>query len=157
MIFSILYSILFFVKVSSSKIQRSWPTTKISSPSALNRSTSALETSENIELCLHTEDKHRIQVCPFYYDGGMRTAIRSYPALCKFTLKSHLFVIEEYPIGNIMVVIFPAINAAFATTKCRELVVLQMWLLKISSYPLSARILQRCVTSSLSVLGQEYF
>ena len=56
-----------------------------------------------------------------------------------------------------MVVIFPVINTAFATTKCRELVILQMWLLRTSSYPLSARILQRCVTSSLSVLGQEYF
>ena len=157
MIFSILYSILSFVKVSSSKIQRSWLTTKISSPSALNRFTSALETSENIELCLHTEDKCRIQVCPFYYDGGMRTAVRLYPALCKFTLKSLLFVIKECPLGNIMVVIFPAINAAFATTKCRELVVLQMWLLKTSFYPLSARIPRRCVTSSLSELGQEYF
>ena len=130
---------------------RSW------SRSALNRFTSALETSENIELRLHTEDKRRIQVCPFHYDGGIGTTVRLYPAFRKFTLKIHLFVIEECPLGNIMVVIFPVINAAFATTKCRELVIPQMWLLRTSSYPFSARILQRCVTSSLSVLGQEYF
>ena len=42
MIFSILYSILSFIKVPSSKIQRGWLTT----------TTSALETSENIELCV---------------------------------------------------------------------------------------------------------
>ena len=151
MIFSILYSILSFVKVGSSKIQRRWLTTRISSPSlltpyrswsrsALNRFTSTLETSENIELRLHTEDKRRIQVCPVHYDGGMGTTVRLYPSCCKFTLKIHLFVIGECPPGNIMVVIFPVINAAYATTKCRELVISQMWLWRTSSYPFSARV-----------------
>ena len=164
MIFSILYSILFFIKVSSSKIQRRWLMTKIWSPlltpsrswskSALNRFTSALETSENIELRLHTEDKRRIQVCPFYYDGEISTAVRLYPALREFILKNHLFV-EECPLGNIMVVIFPVINTAVATTKCRELVIPQMWLMRISSYPFSVSVLARCVMRNLSLLRQE--
>ena len=88
MIFSILYSIVSVIKVPSSKIQRSWPTT----------TTSTLETSENIELCVLTEDRRRIQVCPFYYDGEIGTAVRLYPAYCKFTLKVHLFVIGECPL-----------------------------------------------------------
>ena len=167
MIFSILYSILSFVKVGSSKIQRRWLTTRISSPSlltpyrswsrsALNRFTSALETSENIELRLHTEDKRRIQVCPVHYDGGMGTTVRLYPSCCKFTLKIHLFVIGECPPGNIMVVIFPVINTAVATTKCRELVIPQMWLMRTSSYPFSVSVTARCVMRSLSLLRQEY-
>ena len=140
--------------------------TKISSPflipfrswsrSALNRFTSALETSENIELRLHTEDKRRIQVCPVHYDGGMGTTVRLYPSCCKFTLKVHLFVIGECPPGNIMVVIFPVINTAVATTKCRELVIPQMWLMRTSSYPFSVSVTARCVMRSLSLLRQEY-
>ena len=161
MISSILYSILSFIKVTSSTIRRSWLTsssiTLPSSSSALTWYTSAPETSENIELRLPTEDNRRIQVCLFYYYGEIRTTGRLYPAFCEFLLKSHSFVMKEYPLGDIMVVIFPVINTAFVTTKCRELVILQMWLLKISFYPLTARILQRCVTSSSSVLGQEYF
>ena len=118
---------------------RSW------SRSALNRFTSALETSENIELRLHTEGKRRMQVCPFHYDGGIGTAVRLYPSVCKFLLKSHLFVIGECPPGDIMVVIFPVINTAFVTTKCRELIISQMWLMRISSYPFSVFVKTRCV------------
>ena len=95
MIFSILYSILSFIKVTSSKIQRSWLTTRVRAiahslgvgAAALTRFTSALETSENIELRLPTEDKRRIQVCLFYYDGEIRTTVRLYPAFCEFTTK----------------------------------------------------------------------
>ena len=86
MIFSIIYSIFSFVKVRSSKIQRSWLTIMISSQSVLTHSTrswsrsvlnhftSALETSENIELCLHPEGNRRIQVCTFHYYGVIGTA-----------------------------------------------------------------------------------
>ena len=105
MIFSILYSILSFVKVGSSKIQRRWLTTRISSQSVLTHSTrslsksvpnhftSALETSENIELCLHTEGNRRIQVCPVHYYGVIGTTVRLFKASCKFILKIHLFFI----------------------------------------------------------------
>ena len=57
MIFSILYSMLSFIKVSRSTIKRRWLTT-----------TSALETSDDINLRVHTKNNCRIQVCPFYYD-----------------------------------------------------------------------------------------
>ena len=147
MIFSILYSIVSVIKVPSSKIKRRWPTT----------TTSTLETSENIELCVLTEDRRRIKVCPFYYDGEIRTAVRLYPAYCKFTLEVHLFVIGECPPGDIMVVIFPVINTAVVTTKCRELVIPQMWLMRTSSYPFSVSVMARCVMRSLSLLRQEYF
>ena len=168
MIFSILYSILSFIKVSSSKIQRSWLTTKSwsalptsfrrwSTLAPLNRFTSALETSENIELRVPTEDKRRIQVCPFYYDGKIRTAFRLYPSFHEFVIKSHLFIMEECPPENIMVVIFPVINTAFTTTKCRELIIPQMWLMRTSSYPFSVSVMARCVMRSLSLLRQEYF
>ena len=105
MISSILYSILSFIKVTSSTIRRSWLTkgssiTLPSSSSALTWYTSAPETSENIELRLPTEDNRRIQVCLFYYYGEIRTTGRLYPAFCKFLLKSHSFVMKEYPLGG---------------------------------------------------------
>ena len=43
-----------------------------------------------------------------------------------------------------MVVIFPVINTAVVTTKCRELVIPQMWLMRTSSYPFSVSVGAMC-------------
>ena len=46
----------------------------------------------------------------------------------------------EVTTKNIMVVIFMVINTTVATTKCRELVTSQMWLMRISFYLFSVSV-----------------
>ena len=89
--------------------------------------------------------KHQSHVCGWLH--GLYISV-----VLKLQLRSYV----RLPNKNIMVVIFTVIDTAVATTKCRELVTSQMWLMRASSYLLSVSGMARCVMRSLSLLRQEY-
>ena len=145
MISSILCSMVSSFKVRRSKIQRRWLTTRASG--VPSHCTSTLEFPENIDHRLHKEDNQITQVCLGHYMTW--TNVRFLTVLRKFMLKIPSS-------GNIMVVIFP-VKSAVAIPNCRNSLIFLTWLMEGVLYPFSARVDQRCVTSSLSVLGQECF